>query len=350
VQIVLFTLVWLLFAAAPSQAHSAEGSAASNYQTVLNPLNPTPTGFAVREIEQGNRLEVRWLRGDPVIVDGVYDEPYLRIGPDGVEENLQSPATYTNRTRDGSAPIPDDLNPDGPPEWKRTSSEPVARFHDHRIHYMGSVPPEQVENEPTKPHLISPFLIVLRQGSAVSELTGEVRWVPSPNPTKFYVVAVAFGVIAGALGLWAGVSRLRRRSARPFVLLLLAVLVVVDVIHLVGIAGGVQGGSVLGRMITIGYASMAAWVLAMLSAVLWLRGRDDALYLTTFAAGLMTLVGGIADIGIMSKSAVVFLWSGDVARWTVALTLGLGAGLVTAAVLLTRPAVDGPIPEVRGLP
>jgi hypothetical protein len=79
-------------------------------------------------------------------------------------------------------------------------------------------------------------------------------------------------------------------------------------------------------------------VIAGVSATLWLRGRPDALYLTTFAAGLMTLVGGIADLSALTKPSVVFMWSAGLARWCVALTLGLGVGLVIAAILLTRPA------------
>ena len=45
------------------------------------------------------RLELTNDTDTDVIVRATEGEPYLRIGPDGVFENLLSPATYINRTR-----------------------------------------------------------------------------------------------------------------------------------------------------------------------------------------------------------------------------------------------------------
>ena len=116
-----------------------------------------------------------------------------------------------------------------------------------------------------------------------------------------------------------------------------SVLVAVDAVHLAGIAGGVLGGSVVGRFLSVGWASVAAWIMVVVAVVLLVRGRDDALYLLTFAGGTITLVGGMADLTVLSRSSVVFAYSITLARTVVALTLGLGVGLVVASVLLTRP-------------
>jgi hypothetical protein len=340
VRVVLSMLGLLLVGAAPVSAHSAEGSPSSNYSTTIDSVVPTPVGFSARVIERGNRMEVRWISGSAIIVEGYEDEPYLRIGPNGVEENRQSSATYTNQSRNGTESIPSDLEPDGPPEWKVVSVEPVARFHDHRAHFMGSVPPPLVLRSPGDRQLVQDFTIKIRpvEGEGGSTLiVGRVEWIPSPSKTPLLAFAAVLALVLAGIAAFAGVRAERRHPVTAVMMISLVGLVIVDVLHLIGIAGGVIGGSVLGRIVNIGYASIAAWMMSLVAIVLLLQRREDAMYLLTFAAGLMTLVGGVADLNILSRSSVVFLWSDVVARVLVAATLGLGIGLVVAGVLLTRP-------------
>jgi hypothetical protein len=338
---VLAALLLTIFVPAAS-AHSAAGSPSSNYRTVIDSLTPKPTTFRLKVIEEGSRLQVTWLSGDPVIVPGYQDEPYLKIGSDGVYENARSAATYVNKDRMGTTELPESVDEDAAPQWRRTSSGQVARFHDHRAHWMLPDPPEKVRTSPDAEQLIQEFLIELRQGDAATKVVGRVLWVPGPSPLLKYLGAVVAALLLVMCAVWAGVNARRRKVIRPLIITALIALIVVDVTHLLGIVGGVEGGSVIGRMISIGYASFAAWVMAIVAIVLWQRGRDDALYLATFAAGLMTLVGGVADISILRKSSIVFAWADELARWSVALTLGLGIGIVIAAVLLTKPVLPNP--------
>jgi hypothetical protein len=331
-----------VLSAGPASAHSAAGSPSSNYVTVLDAVKPADPGFRVSVIESGSRLQITWLSGAVLIVEGYESDPYLRIGPNGVEENRQSPATYINRTRQGLDTPPATINPDGPPEWVKVSSQPVARFHDHRIHYMGSVPPQNVLDDPTKRQEVQPaFAIAVHRGDmsvSPSVITGRVVWVPGPSPVASYIAAGVIASVLAMVAVWAGVIQSRRTIARVVVMVAMLALVGCDMAHLIGIAGGVKGGSFISRLVSIGYASIAAWIMAIVAIILLLRRREDAMYLATFAAGLMTLVGGVADLGILSKTSVVFLWSPSMARVLVALTLGFGIGIVVAGVLLTRPA------------
>jgi hypothetical protein len=335
--VVMIGLTATVGSSTPASAHSAEGSPASNYRTFIDRVTPKSSGFSVSVIEEGNRLQLRWLTGESIVVPGYDEEPYLRVGPAGVEENRRSPTTFLNRDRMGATAPPADVDTDAPPEWVSVSTEPVARFHDHRAHYMGSIPPQQVEAKPDEGHLVQEFSIALRQGVEEHVVTGRVMWEPGQLSVPALVASCALALAVIGLAAWAGVRADRRRLVKIPIVTALMMLVVVDAVHLLGIAGGPQGGSLAGRIFTIGYASIAAWIMAVVASVLWLRHRDDALYLATFAAGLMTLVGGVADISILSKSAIVFWWPDHIARWSVALTLGLGVGIVVAAVLLTRP-------------
>ena len=97
---VLVALLWLLVTASPASAHTVSGVGATNWQTSLIGVHPAVPGLAVRVVETGSKLEVS-NTGAELVVIGYDGEPYLRVGPHGVFENLQSPATYLNCSRAG---------------------------------------------------------------------------------------------------------------------------------------------------------------------------------------------------------------------------------------------------------
>jgi hypothetical protein len=337
--------------ASPADAHSAGNTPSSNYVSKVISIRAADGGespFTLQSIEAGSRLELRWRNGPEVFVPDYDGNPYLRVGPDGVFENQESTAVYLNRDRNGATDVPEGLNPTGKPRWKKVSSEPVARWHDHRGHRMGGDPP-QVRKSPGKPHLVQRETLEILQGADADgraqsttrtfTATVEVRWKPGPSSLPWLALA---GVLASAiitLSLIGGRTSEGRRLLRgPLVVATLG-LVVVDAIHLLGIAFGVRGtvSAGLARAANIGFGSFAAWIAATVGVVLFLRRRDDGLYLVTFAAGLMALVGGFSDLASLGQTSVPFAFSALVARIVVALTIGLGVGLLVGGVLLTRP-------------
>jgi hypothetical protein len=324
-----------------ARAHSAEGSPSSNFRTEIVGIRPEPTAFRFRVIEAGSRLEVRHLTGEPLVVLGYDGEPYLRVGPDGVDNNLQSPSTYINRTRDRLEAVPDGVDPANPPRWERVSDEPVARWHDHRAHWMGSQRPDTVAAAPDRIQRIQDWETVVVQGDVRYTVSGTLDWVPGPSGRPKLAVGAIVGAVPIVAALFARNERRRRVSAVALVGVMLAGLIAIDVVHLVGIVTGVEGSGLLGRVVSVGYASIAAWVLGAVAIVLLLRRRIDALYLVTFSAGLIALVGGLADIGSLSASSIPFAFDPEVARWTIAVSLCGGIGVAIAAVLLTRPVGRG---------
>ena len=57
--------------------------------------------MTVRILQFGDEFELVNETVTEVVVPGYSDEPYLRIGPDGVWRNANSPATYLNLDRFG---------------------------------------------------------------------------------------------------------------------------------------------------------------------------------------------------------------------------------------------------------
>ena len=333
-----------LATASPASAHSAPNSPASNYASAVTGVEPTTTTFTATSIEATSRIELRWLSGPTLEVLDYDGYPYLRVGRDGVEQNQQSFAVYLNKDRNGATQVPENLKPEGPPTWKKVSSQTVVRWHDHRAHWMGNVKPDGVRARPNERQVVQPFSFVVKQGGRTYTVSGSLEWIPGPSPIPLLSLAVAIGLALIAMAIWTGTRPDRRMKVRLAVAAGALALLAIDAAHLVGIAFGVRGStsSAFGRMLSVGFVSIVAWLLLLIGSALVIRRRFDAYYLLVLGAGLVTVIGGISDFGVLSRSNSPFAFSVGLLRILVALTLGLGLGLVVACVLLTR---RNPVPS-----
>jgi hypothetical protein len=92
--------------AAPASAHTVGGASPTNLRSEITRVTPPLHGVEVNVVEAGNRLELVNTSAADVVVAVYQGEPYLRVGPSGVFENVHSPATYLNRTRKGGTVLP----------------------------------------------------------------------------------------------------------------------------------------------------------------------------------------------------------------------------------------------------
>ncbi len=323
-----------------AEAHAAGNTPASNYVSRVTSTKPPTKTFSAQTIEAGARLEVQWRSGSELQIADYDGYPYLRVGPEGVFENRQSNAAYLNATRSGGGNIPDGLNPAGPPQWRQISAGHVARFHDHRAHYMGSEPPPQVRSARNRSHLVQRNDVEIVQGAVTHTVTVEVRWKPSSSPIPLLALAGLLGVTA-TVAVVAAVRQGRRAAALAGFTAMLLSLVVVDAIHLFGIAFGVRGGSGFGRAVSIGWPSILAWIAVAASVILLRSGNPDALYACVFSAGVITLVGGLSDLSVLSSSSVPFAFANIVARLAISFTLALGVAAIATGVILTGSPARG---------
>lgn len=320
-----------MVAAPPAAAHSAAGGLdATNYLTRLDTVRPDVPGVRFRVIETGNRLELRNTTDETVLVKGYQDEPYLRIDRRGVFENVKSPATYLNADRNQTKAPPPSADPETAPEWRKVSSDPVARWHDHRAHWMLDDPPRPVRQNPTRRHQVFEWQVPFEVGSQPVVARGDLVWVPGSSSVPWLAlaaVALAATVAAALSSAWA-----------PALAALLALLVVSDVVHAVGVqwAGEYATGTRVARLLGSGFFSVIGWVAGVTGVWMLLRRRPDGLLLAAVAGLLGALFGGIVDLGDLSKSQLPFAFPAVVGRFTVALSLGLGLGLVAGAVLALR--------------
>jgi lysylphosphatidylglycerol synthetase-like protein (DUF2156 family) len=335
------TLVWLGVAAAPASAHSVSGVSGTNFETTLRSVDPAVPGLDVKVVEAGSRIQVENRTGQELIVLGYKKEPYLRIGPDGVFENRLSPATYLNRSRKGGTPTQAAENAKvGDTDWAKVSSEPVARWHDHRIHWMGNINPPEVRNSPGTRHVIKmgpddpQWVVRMRLGNQDLVAKGELVWKPGPSPLPWFALILASLALVVVLG--------RRVAWESSLAAITALLLAIDVFHVVGLGLANAGdlGYRLTKSITQSPFEPLAWVVAIL-AIVWLwRGRSDGLSLAALAGLQIALLGGVGDLGALSRTVVPFGFGADLARLAVALSAGLGFG-ITAVAAMRMAGVGG---------
>jgi hypothetical protein len=320
---VAMALLWLVALAAPAHAHSAAGEDATNFRTRLLSVTPATPGLDVEIIENGNRIQVTNATDQQVVVLGYQGEPYLRIGPDGVAENVRSPATYLNQDRQGTTSVPGEADPDAEPEWSPISDANVARWHDHRIHWMGGEDPPIVREQPGQRHTVIPeWSVPLRVGGTAVEVKGDLVWVPGPSVAPWLALAAALLAVTLIAAWWP-------RAWRPALAAAVAVLVAADMVHALGIGfAGVGGvGSQMAQLVTGSFVSIAGWIAGVASVILLVRGNDAGVVAAGLAGTLIAINGGIADLGVLGRSQLIFAWPDNLLRAAIAVALGLGLGL-----------------------
>ena len=312
-----------------ADAHGIGGIRPSNYDTRVTAVRPSVRGITVRAVDLGDRLELTNTTGSDVVVVGYNGEPYLRVGPRGVYENVRSPAVYLNRTRQATAPVPRRADPNAAPVWRRTGDGRTVLWHDHRAHWMGAQDPPEVRRDSSVEHLVQRFTVELRHDGRRIDVAGDVRWVPGPSPWP-WVIAAALLAVAIALAS-------RTRVAVPVLGATLGIVAVSETLHLVGS----WAGTTVGTATKLGASAYAiGGILISIVALVWLlrRGVDAAAPLVLIAGLFLALAGGLADITVLTRSQLPTTLSGGVARTTVTLALGLGAGLAATGALRLRPS------------
>ena len=340
---VLATAALLVLLASPASAHATGGPAATDYRSRVTSIVPQVAGVTVRIQEVGGKLEATNTTSQELVVLGYRDEPYLRIGPDGVFRNERSPATYLNQTSTAQTPVPASADPALPPVWKKLSSGRTTAWHDHRTHWMGAQDPPQVQRDRGRSHVVYPdWTVALTLGGQPLVAHGTLTWVPGPSPVPWFALALV------AAALLVGVALTARWASGLAVALVAAV--AVDLVHVVAVAWALPGGvgTHLGALAASGLATVIGWVAAAIGVRLLLQGKLDGAYAAAVTGGVLALTGGLGDLKDLFRSQVPSVLSAGATRALVALSLGLGVGLVVAAVVAVQR--HRPPPPADGVP
>jgi hypothetical protein len=196
-----------LLCAAPALAHQGN----PNYRSVINGVTPAQPGLKLQVLNFDDRLQIDNRTGKTVLVRGYQNEPYLRLLGDGtVEVNHNSPAFYLNNDRTSTGTVPANAKPGATPDWQVVDRAGTYQWHDHRIHWMSSIPPKQVTDK-SKRTKVFDWKVPMQVGSQRASVTGTLFWQPKPGGGIPAGALIALVVLAVA-GLGAVVVVRRRRG------------------------------------------------------------------------------------------------------------------------------------------
>jgi hypothetical protein len=321
----LLALFAVVLVAPPVGAHPLGGVESSNYQARVLAVRPPVPGLTVEVVDAGSRLRLVNTGPRDVVVLGYQLEPWLRVGPRGVFENSRSPTLQMAGPRRADSPPPAAVDPGAPASWRQVDAGQSVAWHDHRAHWEADEPPTQVRRAPGSTHVVIPqWTVKLRSGRRLVDVVGEVRWLPGPSPLPWLAGAALLAMAVVAVG--------RTRRWSDALAAALALVVALDLVQAAGAWTAAQA-PLAGKLLSIG-ASAAGWVLAGLAIRQLLRRRvESGLFQLLLAAGLLTVVGGLGDLGYLLRSQLATTLPTWVVRAAVTAKIGLGLGALTAAAL-----------------
>ncbi len=315
-------------AAAPASAHTISGPKPTNYHSHIVAMAPEIPGITARVVDLGNKFEITNRTSTEITVLGYLGEAYLRIGPNGVFENLHSQATYINKTKQGGSVPPNiDTSVSATPVWKKISSGHTARWHDHRIHWMSAQPPPPVAAAPGAFEHLSQQTIDFKYNDQLVRIAVALDWVPGPSGWPWVppiVVLFVVGLVVALTPKWWRVLAV-----------LLAILVLSDMAHAIGFEIPRPGTNVSKTVQFFGgsFVSVAVWIAAVPTIIALWRRRAEALYGVIFVALLVLLIGGATDLSALWKSQLPDAGPPWLTRVEVVIAVGLGGGLLVGALI-----------------
>ena len=332
----------LVATANPASAHGVGGVQPTNYLTTIDAMSPPVRGLAVDVVDLGTRLRLTNTTAHDAVVLGYDQEPYLRVGPRGVFENVKSPATYINQSLKLTTAPPKSADPTAPPVWRKVGSGDSVTWHDHSAHYMGTQDPPVVQRDRSQRHVIDRYTVQIRWNGKDVVAKGRIIWVPPPSPWPYVAVAIVLAVAV----VWAS----RTRWWAAVLAGALGVLVVTETLHVVGLWGastesfGKKGFESLYSILGIAVSLVALW---------WMRrkGAESAVPLVLLASIFLFVAGGLADITSLARSQLPTTFSPTFARVLITITLGVGLGTAIAAAWRLRPTkLAAPAPRSNRAP
>jgi hypothetical protein len=303
-------LVWT----SPVAAHSADPGPATNYRSVVMRLEPAVPDLEFRVIDLGARVSLTVHGPHTVVVMGYEGEPFLRVDRRGVWQNMRSPATYLNRDRYARTPIPPDADATAPPLWHRMSNGHIARWHDHRTHWMATRPPPAVSAHPQLPRsIIDPWTIPLRVDGSPATVVGRLTWEPAPARWPWLWGMTACALLAAATALWGQAALVVSAGLAAGA----------TTVHALGIVVG-SDRSLWQFGVVIVLPSLAVGLSAGAGLALG-RSRVAAVALASGALIAVLLVAG-RSLGELNHSQLPGQLSGSVARFFITASVGMGVG------------------------
>jgi hypothetical protein len=207
--VVALSALFALTCAPTALAHQGN----PNYRSVIDRVSPKIPGVRLQVLNLDDRLELQNTSGKTVLVRGYQNEPYARVLGDGtVEVNHNSPAFYLNGDRTSTGTVPASASPRATPDWQIVDRAGRFQWHDHRIHWMSTIPPKQVTDKAKRTKVFD-WKVPVQVGATKGSVTGTLFWAGTSEGGAPVGAYAGLALIA-VLGLGAVFLVRRRRGER----------------------------------------------------------------------------------------------------------------------------------------
>ena len=166
-------------AGAAAPAALAHGERDPAIRTVVDRVAPGAPGLSVR-VAPGiaQQLQVINRSGRTLELRAPSGEPWLRVGPAGVEANLRSATWYASGNPDGIYRAPGPVGAKLAPEWSRVSATPEWTWFAHELHpTAGVAAPADIAAAGRRARL-SDWRIRTRLDGREGEIAGHLEYRP----------------------------------------------------------------------------------------------------------------------------------------------------------------------------
>ena len=189
-------------------AEAHYNTARLGYRSKVVAVKPAIPGVRLRVLFGDDQISLNNGSGKTIVIEGYNGEPYLRFSRDGIYVNNNSPSVYLNLDRYAKTKPPKSANPNARPKWEKLISGHIWAWHDHRAHWMSTIPPPQISAAPRKPHHIWNWKVPATANGKRFFIDGSLDYVPPPK--KSFPVTLAI-VLASVIGVgMVGLFALRR--------------------------------------------------------------------------------------------------------------------------------------------
>lgn len=331
-------LVWMVLLvlgslASPAAAHG-RGSDATNYSSTITAA-PDLEGVEFHTYGGDEYLGVTNTSDTEIVIEGYEREPYLRVGPDGVFENRQSPATYINAERYGTNQ-PEGVDPSSEPQWVRVGDGPTVLWHDHRIHWMSPQLAPAITDPTVATTVYEEWGVPFGVGEVDYEVVGTLRWVPGSSASPWLVGAL-LAVLPALAGLRSRPTSTDRWPglARPAA----AVLGVVGLLNLVHLIDDLVAVPLPWATRALSAGQTALFIaIALFGAVKAWQAREGAFTALGVGAGALLIGQGALYLGsgALTTSQTASVFPLELTRLVIALSAAQAIPLLLVAVIGTR--------------
>lgn len=293
---------------------------------------PVATDFAAQITRSVQRIRTKVVDGDQtlwldagdhtVAVRGIQGEPLLFFDSRGVWLNVHSVTAQIDQIdRFDLHPAAD---PHARPLWRRLSSAHTFEWHEHRLHLL-----EPLARGRTRPTVLGTWSIPIVVDGRPEPLAGVLRYDPPPS------LFLWLGIISllAALGALAAL-----RSSGAVVAFALAAVLIVWSLR---VARELYGRPAVGAS---GWVDVAVTSVVGLTLLYGLVRTDFGVRLfVAFLVAFGSLYQGLATYPVLTRRTALTLLPTEEARVAVALTLILGAAVLTGSwkQLARRDAAQG---------